>query len=1231
VATVGDQLLTPETGWRRYDDTHAGLKYAGNWYKASNVGYYNGGMAVTGNSTNGNTVSFTFYGTKLRVLADFFSDRHSNNTITIDGAPETFNEYSASGKAVAIIYQKTDLPLGFHTVLMRSGNNRNNFTLDAIDIDETGYLSDYALTAPEAGWKRIDDGAGGFKRNGTWVYDPLTGAYQGAVRYTTDVNAKINFIFYGTKLRLLVNTYTNKPNNMPITIDDVTETYGMNNAGGQQVMVYEKSSLPLGYHAVSIQSPSNLGSQNWNIDAVDIDSTGRLYHPNEVTDMADIAVGKLIRCHYSSPASGTIGSFNNLGKETSDIIPVASSALPNGDFYFIATETVNQKIILVADRNVQHSISWDTLNNTGIASGTGKPLVHDVTSSIVSYYTMEEAETSNLFDSVGSSHGTATGTTIIAGMNGDGSARRLNGTSDCIRFASNPLIPTGKKSIRLKVRIPSVPTSIGYLLSNVDNSTTQQGLGMSVSTDGKLRVWGANASSGFRFDLTTPSSISDNLWHDVLFTWDGSTSLNGVKLYVDDMINPAVQTTSSSVETVYYTGGTTLGRLGGTATIYYLRCDLDSLEIYNDVINPSSGAPGLTNHKWTMRLLSGGVSSTDTDNEWNRYIVNSTLIGDNNIWNWGVNTVASMTSSSVSGTSANRVSRGYATVGGYYSAASSLIGATYGLRPVLVIEDLFKYDNTQLVSSITVPFRKDIFSIIYVYRDEYFDGITNITQRKAHLNVPYRNDLFTSITIGPNGYMTGNVVITPISWKYINSTIVTKLPSSIFGYISVKPHNKMAGTVGIFQPPITSVDLFPLQDAFVRSLIPRLNYGTEQEMLVGLNANTGEYYKSLIKFDISSIPPAQKIKSATVKIYYDDINNVSTNLNLYEALDSWTETGITWANTPAVGGKVQSVPSPSVSGYIEFDVKDNIADWYVGSKQNNGWIIDVDNATETYKFYTKERDISKPYISVEYFDPIAKSIGIVEIPSTIMVVQTKTKDVLSRITVKSSYTTFDFKGKIHVLNRDMLESFLGVNKPAMPSTIIVRRSTKIDTTATITIGRKEIVDLESNVKVSRYALPMTIRVRGNNSIHLTSSITVRRSVPNNQTSKIAVSRPWIKSSVGVVVSSYLGSTITVNRNDQKNLSSTITVKRSNISDITSSTSIWIPSLLQSSIYVLSGYLKSSIVVPFREKKDLNSRIKVREKFASDLLSYIEIYQFSFIDASISVVQNGGNTGFVIII
>ena len=77
-------------------------------------------------------------------------------------------------------------------------------------------------------------------------------------------------------------------------------------------------------------------------------------------------VGDVISCQYVA-TSGTVGSFNNLGNVTKTGIPLASSASPDGSFYFIMTgyDYLGRKK-LIADRNIQHSISWDTLNANGL-------------------------------------------------------------------------------------------------------------------------------------------------------------------------------------------------------------------------------------------------------------------------------------------------------------------------------------------------------------------------------------------------------------------------------------------------------------------------------------------------------------------------------------------------------------------------------------------------------------------------------------------------------------------------------------------------------------------------------------------------------------------------------------------------------------------------------------------------------------------------------------------------
>src|SRR5690606_15278343 len=70
--------------------------------------------------------------------------------------------------------------------------------------------------------------------------------------------------------------------------------------------------------------------------------------------------------------------FSVLGEETSDFIPAASSATPNGDFYWICVDRdYLGRWKLIADRNIQSGISWDTLNSLGIASESGFPIYVD--------------------------------------------------------------------------------------------------------------------------------------------------------------------------------------------------------------------------------------------------------------------------------------------------------------------------------------------------------------------------------------------------------------------------------------------------------------------------------------------------------------------------------------------------------------------------------------------------------------------------------------------------------------------------------------------------------------------------------------------------------------------------------------------------------------------------------------------------------------------------------------
>ncbi|GIP32592.1 hypothetical protein [Paenibacillus sp. J2TS4] len=103
----------------------------------------------------------------------------------------------------------------------------------------------------------------------------------------------------------------------------------------------------------------------------EIGQSSRILHPDEVTDILDLEIGKRIRCNYQASAN-QIGTLSGLGGMTKDFLPPVSSATPDGDFYFICVDKDHLgRWKLIADRNIQHSISWDALNSGGVASGSG--------------------------------------------------------------------------------------------------------------------------------------------------------------------------------------------------------------------------------------------------------------------------------------------------------------------------------------------------------------------------------------------------------------------------------------------------------------------------------------------------------------------------------------------------------------------------------------------------------------------------------------------------------------------------------------------------------------------------------------------------------------------------------------------------------------------------------------------------------------------------------------------
>ncbi|PHD44909.1 hypothetical protein COF67_25235 [Bacillus toyonensis] len=292
-AKVGDQLLQPESGWKRIDDTDASFKYVGNSWKSgitagdewfnSTFHYIDGGSGE---------VAFRFSGTKLRIIGCLQEPQYRSNDIKIiiDGNQEMYSEQSDKIRYQTLVYEKLGLAEGVHDVVIKSGTTSQfPLTLDAIDIDEKGSISKPTvkvgdqLRQPEPGWKRIDDTDLNIQYGGVWATESKSTHYNSTLHYKhdssnpTDTNpSTIKFDFEGTKLRIIGLVATSSyDTNATIIIDGKSEVINFRgDTLKTQTLVYEKLNLPSGVHSVEIQGIY------LNLDAIDIDSEGSIKKPN---------------------------------------------------------------------------------------------------------------------------------------------------------------------------------------------------------------------------------------------------------------------------------------------------------------------------------------------------------------------------------------------------------------------------------------------------------------------------------------------------------------------------------------------------------------------------------------------------------------------------------------------------------------------------------------------------------------------------------------------------------------------------------------------------------------------------------------------------------------------------------------------------------------------------------------------------------------------------------------
>ncbi|MBW7474084.1 DNRLRE domain-containing protein [Paenibacillus oenotherae] len=545
---------------------------------------------------------------------------------------------------------------------------------------------------------------------------------------------------------------------------------------------------------------------------------------------------------------------------------------------------------------------------------------------------------------------------------------------------------------------------------------------------------------------------------------------------------------------------------------------------------------------------------------------------------------------------------------------------------------------------------KSIGGYIFISPRNKMSGKVNIigsgkSSLPASITVSKFDSLHANIAVYSD-YVIEDAGNPPRTGNQRKANIYIRYRHQIQGSLFITPTNRMSGLLDIIQPPSYITELPSVKDAFVRSNIPTLNYGTEQSMIVGCNSTNKEKYRSLIQFDIDELPDNITVEKAELKMFNSQVNNSNHQIGVYTSSASWEETGVTWLSQPAVQEIITVQSLGSQSGYIRIDVTNQVKEWYAHTDSNYGFIIKaMDEAhPQIENFSTRESSSNKPFIEVTYKHNKIYSAGRSEIPSNIVIVPVGYKNIIGKIVIPEYESDRNFPSHIHVLNLNYwLESQLVVNKKIMPSHLIVRQNKDHSIPGHVIVrvkgGHLPQDRLIGNLFVIAKSRPGKITVKYRDSIN--ASLTVRRIMHDQDeiTSNLIVIRNStvgnlivrqqgsrsLPSSIQTRIHKVIPSNILINKKimpghlvvtyykqingridirEHDNLTSRMIVPyRKNIPgriDIIYATH------LPSSIQVLSGYLRANLIIPSYGEHVITGRMIVRVKGISEINSSITV-------------------------
>ncbi len=185
-----------------------------------------------------------------------------------------------------------------------------------------------------------------------------------------------------------------------------------------------------------------------------------------------------------------------------------------------------------------------------------------------------------------------------------------------------------------------------------------------------------------------------------------------------------------------------------------------------------------------------------------------------------------------------------------------------------------------------------------------------------------------------------------------------------------------SGAQSVTVKPQLPGTLYSIADASVLEGKPTLNDGTDSTMWVGYEHCSTSLIgraRSLVKFDVSAIPPGTQIVQATLSVYLTgscDTGNKSRALTAYRTTGDWGETSVNWNNRPDLAEAYGSVTVSSRTWQrYSLDVTNLVRGWVNSTYTNYGLFLRSGESSSDARLSLGTRNAGSsygPYLSITY-------------------------------------------------------------------------------------------------------------------------------------------------------------------------------------------------------------------------------------------------------------------------